>query len=533
MRRARHQGGAGGRHRSPHQAEGSRRADRRPQPAGHSPHQAEGSPHRAENHAPLEVHGHSHDAPIADPRLRRRATIVLTSILIPLALLTIAGLVWLWPSPNDRPESLGQPYSAAPGVSIVTLPVDKVDSEGSCAATETHAGRVEIESDATCRVPYVTDPETDQLVPVQIPPEVENHDPPEVGDKLRVMLINTSAGEGNAGDGNAGAEPGGEAGVEPGAESGAEAGAETTATFIDYNRDFPVALLSIVYALLVIVVAGWRGFRALIGLAFSFLIFGWFMFPALLAGKPALWVGLVGAIAIMFVVLYFAHGLSARTTTALLGTIVGLFVTAGIAVWATDSASLLGQGEDSTYTLNQVVPNVSLSGIVLCGLFIAGLGVLNDVTITQASAVWELADAKPDATVRELFRSAMRIGRDHIASTVYTIVFAYAGGAIATLLMMSLYDYSMLKFLTTGHLAEEVVRTLVASIGLVIAIPVTTLIGVIVVKASLQGTESTQRTEPTQRTEQTLRTEPTRRTDVSRGGGLRGRLTEGRGTIES
>ena len=135
--------------------------------------------------------------------------------------------------------------------------------------------------------------------------------------------------------------------------------------------------------------------------------------------------------------------------------------------------------------------------------------------------VWELADAKPDATVRELFRSAMRIGRDHIASTVYTIVFAYAGGAIATLLMMSLYDYSMLKFLTTGHLAEEVVRTLVASIGLVIAIPVTTLIGVIVVKASLQGTESTQRTEPT------------RRTDVRRGGGLRGRLTVGRGTIES
>ena len=109
----------------------------------------------------------------------------------------------------------------------------------------------------------------------------------------------------------------------------------------------------------------------------------------------------------------------------------------------------------------------------------------------------------------------MRIGRDHIASTVYTIVFAYAGGAIATLLLMSLYDYSMLKFLTTGHLAEEVVRTLVASIGLVIAIPVTTLIGVIVVKASLQGTE------------------PTRRADVRRGGGLRGRLTEGRGTIES
>lgn len=423
--------------------------------------------HGAHEHGVHEPHGHSHDAPIANPRLRRRATIVLTALLIPLALLTIAGLVWLWPSDSDRPDSLGQPYSAAPGVSILTLPVDKVDSDGSCAASDSHAGDVEIESDETCSVPYVTDPETEQLVPMQIPPEVENHNPPEVGDKIRVMLISASVG---------------------GEDIGPDAA--PTATFIDYNRDFPVALLSIVYALLVIVVAGWRGFRALIGLAFSFVIFGWFMFPALLAGKPALWVGLVGAIAIMFVVLYFAHGLTARTTTALLGTIVGLFVTAGIAVWATDSASLLGLGEDSTYTLNQVAPNVSLSGIVLCGLFIAGLGVLNDVTITQASAVWELADAKPDASARELFRSAMRIGRDHIASTVYTIVFAYAGGAIATLLLMSMYDYSMLKFLTTGELAEEVVRTLVASIGLVIAIPVTTLIGVIVVKASMQGAGS-------------------------------------------
>ena len=108
---------------------------------------------------------------------------------------------------------------------------------------------------------------------------------------------------------------------------------------------------------------------------------------------------------------------------------------------------------------------------------------LNDVTITQASAVWELYELSPTMSARRLFTGAMRIGRDHIASTVYTIAFAYAGAALPLLLLISLYQRPFLTSITGGELAEEVVRTLVGSISLVLAIPITTAVGVSVVKA--------------------------------------------------
>jgi len=121
---------------------------------------------------------------------------------------------------------------------------------------------------------------------------------------------------------------------------------------------------------------------------------------------------------------------------------------------------------------------------VLCGIIVAGLGVLNDVTITQASAVWELHQISPEMPARTLFASAMRIGRDHIASTVYTIVFAYAGASLPLLLLFEIYQRPALDIVTSGVIAEEVVRTLVGAIGLILAVPVTTAIGVGIVKAS-------------------------------------------------
>ncbi len=198
-------------------------------------------------------------------------------------------------------------------------------------------------------------------------------------------------------------------------------------------------------------------------------------------------VGLVGSTVVMFAALYFAHGFSARTSTALLGTLFGLGVTAAIASWATDAAALTGATDDAALTLNTVAPGLSLSGLLLCGLLIAGLGVLNDVTITQSSAIWELAEIAPHSTARQLFASGMRIGRDHIASTVYTIAFAYAGAALPILVLVSLYDRPLLDTLSTGEMAEEIIRILVGSIGLVLAIPVTTAIAVVVVKATGNG----------------------------------------------
>lgn len=243
-------------------------------------------------------------------------------------------------------------------------------------------------------------------------------------------------------------------------------------------------ILALVYAVAIIAVAGWKGIRAIIGLGISYAVIMAFILPSLINGLPALPIVLIGAIVILFGVMYFAHGLSARTSTALLGTLFGLFTTAGLALISMDSIHLTGLADETNHTLQNTVPGISLQGIILCSMIIASLGVLNDVTITQSSAVWELHELAPETSARKLFKSAMKIGRDHIASTVYTVSFAYIATALPILMLALLYDRSLVDSLTGADLAEEVVRTLIGSIGLVLSIPMTTAVAVLVVKAA-------------------------------------------------
>jgi uncharacterized membrane protein len=254
--------------------------------------------------------------------------------------------------------------------------------------------------------------------------------------------------------------------------------------FYDYSRRTPIVVLAVAFAVVVGLVARWRGLRALLGLGFAFAVLLWFVLPGLLAEKSPTLVSLVGSAAIMFVVLYLAHGFSARTTTALLGTLFGLALIAVLGSIAVSVARLTGLTTEETLTLNNFDPTLKFSAIVLAGVVVAGLGVLNDVTITQASAVWELEEASPDMPWRELFGRGMAIGRDHIASTVYTIVFAYAGAALPSLLLFELYQRPFWTVLTGSVVAEEVVRILVGGIALVLAVPVTTAIGALVAKAA-------------------------------------------------
>jgi uncharacterized membrane protein len=251
--------------------------------------------------------------------------------------------------------------------------------------------------------------------------------------------------------------------------------------FADFERASPMLLLLIVYVVLVIAVAWWRGLGALLGLAVAFGIVLFYTVPALFDGANPLVTGLVTGSGALFMLLYIAHGPNARTTTAYLGTLAGLAVTAVLAWWAVRESSLTGLWSDEGIHLEFWYRDVSLTGLLLCGIILAGLGVLNDVTVTQASAVWELRTARPDITRWDLFWRAMRIGRDHIASTVYTISFAYVGAALPTIMIVSLYDTSVGATLTSSDIAEEIVRTLVGSIGLVLAVPLTTAIGAIVV----------------------------------------------------
>jgi uncharacterized membrane protein len=252
--------------------------------------------------------------------------------------------------------------------------------------------------------------------------------------------------------------------------------------FVDFARSTTLIGLAVVFAILVVVIARVRGLAALIGLALSFVVLIKFMIPALLAGESALAVAVVGCAAIMFVLLYLAHGISIRTTTALIGTLFGLGASALLGTWAVAATHLTGAGNEDNMTLTAVAGHVHLPGLMLAGVIVASLGILNDVTVTQASAVWELRAVSPDASPARLFSGAMRIGRDHIASTVYTIVFAYAGAALPVLLLINLSQRPLGVTLTSEVLSEELVRTLVGAIGLVLSVPLTTAVGVALVR---------------------------------------------------
>jgi uncharacterized membrane protein len=268
-------------------------------------------------------------------------------------------------------------------------------------------------------------------------------------------------------------------------------------TFYDIERGAPLTWLAIAFALTVVAVARWRGLRSLVGLGVAGAVVVKYLMPALLDGRSPVAVGLVTSAAIMIVVLYLAHGVSARTTTALLGTFAGLAITAGVGTLAVAQAHLTGVSSEDNAALQQVAQQIDLRNLLTCGIILAGLGILNDVTITQSSAVWELYDAAPDIRPLRLYQQAMRIGRDHIASTVYTVVFAYAGAALPVLLLISLVDQPVTRILTSSDISEEIVRTMAGGIGLVAAVPVTTALATLVVR-SLQLSA---RTKPSIRSE--------------------------------
>src|SRR6476661_949031 len=418
-------------------------------------------------------HGHTgHSEPTAEAMAARtKANRILAAVLIPLTLLTLAAMAALWPSGKREGLTLANPYAAAPGVTFDTGRIQRVVTEGCSQATAQGPQQGSQEGaqngGSQCMFAFTEPDKGGNPVKVVINPDIAKSHGVRVGDNIRYLNLSNAQGA-------------------------SAAQGSPSYIFVDFVRTMPIILLAVLYALVVVAVARWRGLRALIGLVGAYFVLVSFMLPGLVEGKPPLLLALVGSTVIMIGVLYFAHGFSARTSTALLGTIFGLGITALLAAWATDAANLAGVGNHDAATLTNISGSISISGIILCGLIISGLGVLNDVTITQSSAVWELYELAPNTSARKLFSSAMRIGRDHIASTVYTIAFAYAGAALPILIIVMLYERPLGDALTSAELSEEVIRTLVGSIGLVLAIPVTTLIAVLVVKATgLRGDAAT------------------------------------------
>ncbi len=173
----------------------------------------------------------------------------------------------------------------------------------------------------------------------------------------------------------------------------------------DVNRKFPMALLAGIFALAVVVVGRLRGVMALIALAISFMILNFFILPAILHGSNPLIVAVVGSSAIMLIALYMCHGLSARTSVAVLGTLMSLVLIGVLGSVFIGWAALTGNTDDNTGLIHGLYPSIDMSGLLLAGVIIGSLGVLDDVTVTQTSAVWELHEANPSMGWRGLYRA--------------------------------------------------------------------------------------------------------------------------------
>ena len=256
----------------------------------------------------------------------------------------------------------------------------------------------------------------------------------------------------------------------------------TTYSFYDYERTWPLIALAAVFAVVVVAVAGWRGLRALVGIVVAFVVLVGFMLPALRDGSSAMPVALVASAVILYVVIYLAHGVSLRTSAALLGTLMSMLLAAVLSWAAIELTHVTGLADEETNAVATYLGNVSIKGLLLAGFIVGSLGVLNDVTVTQASTVFELAEAGQNSSRRSIFVGAMRVGRDHIASTVYTLVLAYAGSALPLLLLFSVADRSLGDVLTGETVAIEIARSAVGGIALALAVPLSTAIAAVLAK---------------------------------------------------
>ncbi|WP_071162123.1 YibE/F family protein [Acidipropionibacterium thoenii] len=406
--------------------------------------------------------GHSHGGHLnsrtapGSPELAARERSALGRLLLvlaPLFLATVIGMIALWP--HDVSSHLQSDTAAwnAPGVSIVTGTIESVH-EGSCQGTAGSTGTPSGEVCAAAVVRVDEGADAGRTTTIQFTAAVTSSGI-RSGQVIRMYKS-------------------------PVPQTGQNDSA-TTATgvyqFYEFERTWPLIVIAIVFVAVVALVARRRGVAAIVSLVVAFIVIAKFMLPALLVGSPPVLVGLVACSAIMFVVIYLTHGFSTRTTTALLGTLFGLLLSAGLGWWATRASHLTGVTSEDDFIITATAPNLALSSVIVCAIIVAGLGVLNDVTVTQASSVWELASSSTSR--RDLYRRAMRIGRDHIASSVYTIAFATTGAAMSTLVLLSIYAMPLSDVLRSETFSEEIVRTLIGSIGLVLAVPLTTAIGAV------------------------------------------------------
>ena len=385
--------------------------------------------------------GHSHGDPETEgvawtQALRQPGFRAVGIVLILAAMLTSAAVIVLWPSGNNEAlendaDRLGLDSRRYPAT-VVTV------SDGRCSYSTT-------ENPSRCRSVVI--------IPQQ---------GPDAGDEVLMgeyplddflVLPNFSVGSKII------------AGYEP----------DTDFYFYaDQDRRSVLAWLVVAFAVVVIALGRWRGVLALIAMALTVVVLVGFVAPSVLDGNDPLLVSVVAASAIAFISLYLTHGFTPLTTVALTGTIAALGVTLALASLFWSLADFSGLATEEAGFLTGISGNLDLPALLLGGAILGALGALDDVTVTQVATVNELRHRSPDISRRALVTSGIKVGREHIASTVNTLLLAYVGAAMPLLLILQLSNQPLQMVANSELIAVEIVRTLTGSIGLVAAVPVTT-----------------------------------------------------------
>jgi uncharacterized membrane protein len=362
-------------------------------------------------------------------RMHRRLLIAVGILLA----ITIAGMVALWPQASELPQpdaDLLEPLVSGEVLSIETR-------QGEADPTVGLSGEV-----AELDILALEGPDAGEVLSLEI--NTDGYPEIAVGDRVELdRTIDADTGE-------------------------------VSYFLSDFQRLPTLAWLLGLFVAAVLVISRWHGLRSLIGLALSLAIIVQFVVPAILAGRNPPLVALVGAVAVMIVTLYLTHGINEMTTAAVVGTAASLGLTVALGSLFIDRGKITGFASGDAVFARSAVEGLDLQGLVLAGLIIAALGVLDDVTISQSSTVFALHETDPSLSWPMLFGRAMKVGRDHIASVVNTLFLAYTGASIALLLLFSTGGLAVSEIVNSELLAEEIIKTVVGSLGLIMAVPLTT-----------------------------------------------------------
>lgn len=388
---------------------------------------------------------HAHEPHPETSRMRRWALLVVA----PFALVTVVALVLLWPGAVERtePEVAGAGQAGGEVVSVdrEECPEPQPDDVNGC-------GTATVEVDEVDAMDVGAPVEVGERVEVPLP---NGPGAPRLEAGHEVVMIHMSTPDGQ------------------------------TFNVVDHRRSTGMWVLAAAFVLAVVAFGRWRGVRSLVGLGVTFVVLLYFVVPGILAGSSPVAMALAGCAAIVLSVMYVTHGPTLATTVALVGTLVSLALTGLLAWLAVAGLHLTGVTDDISTTVGMDL-GVDMGGLLLAGIMVGSLGVLDDVTVTQSETVTELARANPGYGAGDLYRAGGRVGRAHIASVINTIILAYAGSTLPLLVLIVANNPSLGAVVTDQVLAQEIVRSVVATLGLIAAVPVTTALAAVVASRAVR-----------------------------------------------